>query len=327
MILNVFGRLNLAEQSNDHLTQWTDDFAYYRPFFFNPWNLENKYRSKGDTIFLSGGTTHEGGYLISILLASDGTMTIAESDYRFNKGDRVEYRTVGGEPLLVFSEARTGAIKDVLKKMDEDMNLYDKYISNYLRYIFAGRYVRVGGSGNVMFLPDKPVVSGFKSSGETPYELAEEYESPVPLLVFGKNEGYKVTKTLTGLELTTMKPTGDENDILWEEDNTKPVIKFVKTADVVSGLPPGRFALASTQVMTLTELKHYAGSPALQNLKFMRNEIFARYGYQFQTKEMADYFAKMEWYKPQFDDVTNKLTEIKRINIALIQVLEKEMAK
>ena len=40
-------------------------------------------------------------------------------------------------------------------------------------------------------------------------------------------------------------------------------------------------------------------------LKFMRNEIFARYGYMFEPKGRMDrYFSNTDWYKPQYDDVT-----------------------
>jgi hypothetical protein len=321
-IIDVFGRLNLTEQPYENLTSWTDGTVFYRPFFSNPFNLGSEYRADGDTIFLGGGTTHEGGYLIGVLLAADGKMTIAETDYRFNRDDRAEYRIMGNASLLIFSDARTGVVKDVLKKMDK--NLYDTYTSNFRRYLLAGRYTRAGG-GNVVFPPDKEVVTGFKSTGETPYVFAEEFDdTPVPILVFTENEVYSVTKNLAGLELTPMKPDTDY-DSGWAKDSAKPVVKLEKTAEVQSGLPPGRFPLASAQVMTLVELKHYAGSPAIQNLKWMRNEIFARYGYKFKTKDMADYFAKMDWYKPQYDDVTLQLTETERINIALIQILEKEM--
>jgi len=62
----------------------------------------------------------------------------------------------------------------------------------------------------------------------------------------------------------------------------------------------------------------------LENLKIMRNEIFARHGYKFKTTDMTNYFGAKDWYVPQYDDVTSRLTEIERINIALIQELEKK---
>lgn len=43
-------------------------------------------------------------------------------------------------------------------------------------------------------------------------------------------------------------------------------------------------------------------------LKIIRNEIFARHGYIFKSQDLADYFGKQNWYKPQFDNVDSYLT-------------------
>jgi len=54
----------------------------------------------------------------------------------------------------------------------------------------------------------------------------------------------------------------------------------------------------------------------------MRNEIFARHGYIFQTAEMKQYFQKQSWYKPQHSNVTAKLSSIETKNIDLIKSYE-----
>jgi hypothetical protein len=174
-----------------------------------------------------------------------------------------------------------------------------------------------------MFALDKQVASGFKGSGERLYGFVEIYETPEGILRFSANEAYEATKTLTELELAPMKPNPDYEGG-WELDESKPVIQLSKAADMIPRLPAGRFPLASVEVMTLHELEMYAGTPLVPNLQLMRNEIFARYGYKFRAGgEMDSFFSTQDWYWPQFDDVTSKLTEIERINIELIQVLEK----
>lgn len=60
----------------------------------------------------------------------------------------------------------------------------------------------------------------------------------------------------------------------------------------------------------------------LSDLRVKRNEIFARYGYIFKSKELSDYFAQFEWYKPAFANVTDQLTEIDKQNIQLLLGLE-----
>jgi hypothetical protein len=61
---------------------------------------------------------------------------------------------------------------------------------------------------------------------------------------------------------------------------------------------------------------------SLWELKVMRNEIFARYGYKFKSEEMRKYFDKQKWYEPKYDDVTSKLTDIENANIKLIKKYE-----
>lgn len=58
-------------------------------------------------------------------------------------------------------------------------------------------------------------------------------------------------------------------------------------------------------------------------LKIMRNEIFARYGYRFKPGGAMDrYFRAREWYLPMYDDVFEWLTEIEKANIEFIRAHE-----
>ncbi|PGW64418.1 zinc ribbon domain-containing protein [Bacillus cereus] len=58
-----------------------------------------------------------------------------------------------------------------------------------------------------------------------------------------------------------------------------------------------------------------------EQLKIARNEIYARHGHIFQTKDMQAYFSKQSWYRenPYF---TGKLTDIESYNVELIQSRE-----
>jgi hypothetical protein len=58
------------------------------------------------------------------------------------------------------------------------------------------------------------------------------------------------------------------------------------------------------------------------DLKVMRNEIFARYGYIFRTQEMIDHFSQQSWYAPRYDDVTRLLSSIEKKNIEFIKRYE-----
>jgi hypothetical protein len=87
------------------------------------------------------------------------------------------------------------------------------------------------------------------------------------------------------------------------------------SANVSSGC---KYPEASNRNLTSEDL---AGK-SLWELKIMRNEIFARYGYKFKSQDMKEYFGKQKWYKPQYDDVTSKLTEVENANIKMIKEYE-----
>lgn len=56
-----------------------------------------------------------------------------------------------------------------------------------------------------------------------------------------------------------------------------------------------------------------------QELRIMRNEIYARRGYIFKSKDLREYFSKQTWYIPQYEDVTSFLTPIELENIEFIK--------
>lgn len=64
---------------------------------------------------------------------------------------------------------------------------------------------------------------------------------------------------------------------------------------------------------------------SIEDLDLMRNEIFAEYGYRFQSEKWSSYFSKMPWYTPLFDNVDDKLTEIDKANIKLILKVKESM--
>ena len=78
----------------------------------------------------------------------------------------------------------------------------------------------------------------------------------------------------------------------------------------------GRFPFASTRRLSASELQGYSA----WDLKVMRNEIYARHGYIFQTADMKNYFNSQSWYRPVSRNV--KLTSLEQANVATIQRVE-----
>ncbi|NJN42616.1 MAG: YARHG domain-containing protein [Flammeovirgaceae bacterium] len=61
-----------------------------------------------------------------------------------------------------------------------------------------------------------------------------------------------------------------------------------------------------------------------EKLRILRNRIFAKYGLKFKSEDLLEYYSQYEWYKPQRDNVDNKLTDRDKKIIQLILDAEKQ---
>ena len=118
-----------------------------------------------------------------------------------------------------------------------------------------------------------------------------------------------------GLETTNGLKLGK----IWKELGDKEQYKVGVKSYPIKDYYSGKFTQASTRLLTTNDLKNLSKS----DLKIMRNEIFARYGYKFKDGgEMYNYFSKQDWYSPQHSIVTSFLTKIEKANIKLIKTFE-----
>lgn len=87
---------------------------------------------------------------------------------------------------------------------------------------------------------------------------------------------------------------------------------FVYQADV------GSYPETSTQVLKVSDVNNMLK----QELRIMRNEIYARHGYSFKKKDMREYFDGQDWYMPMHTDIRTNLTEVEKKNVDLIRRYE-----
>ncbi len=145
-------------------------------------------------------------------------------------------------------------------------------------------------------------------------------------------------KNLTNVRIEGNKFYSDETDgefVIYEGDQGR--LKGLKVFNPWSGVTDegqyevgptsyalgdyfsGKFPHASSRMLVEAELLDLPKS----ELKIMRNEIFARYGYKFKPGgKMDSYFRQQGWYLAQHDDVNDFLTGIEKANIKLIRSLE-----
>jgi hypothetical protein len=86
-------------------------------------------------------------------------------------------------------------------------------------------------------------------------------------------------------------------------------------------IPPafGLYPQGTTRILISDDVAHLSR----KQLRIMRNEIFARHGYIFNTPDMKKYFEAQTWYTPTYAEVKNQLSRIEKMNVEMIQQYEK----
>ena len=81
----------------------------------------------------------------------------------------------------------------------------------------------------------------------------------------------------------------------------------------------GKYPDCSSRLLTAEDVNN----AFKEELRYMRNEIYARHGYSFKLREMREMFESEEWYMPVATDVRKKLSVIEVKNEKLIKNFEK----
>ncbi|THU34773.1 YARHG domain-containing protein [Niastella caeni] len=81
----------------------------------------------------------------------------------------------------------------------------------------------------------------------------------------------------------------------------------------------GRYPKASAQLLTADDVNNMYK----EELRYMRNEIYARHGYSFKLRDIRQEFDGQDWYIPVSTDVRKKLSAIEVKNEKLIKNFEK----
>jgi hypothetical protein len=81
----------------------------------------------------------------------------------------------------------------------------------------------------------------------------------------------------------------------------------------------GKYPESSAKLLTSEDVNNLYKD----DLRYMRNEIYARHGYSFKLKEVREWFDNEDWYMPVSTDVRKKLTAIEIKNEKFIKQFEK----
>lgn len=140
---------------------------------------------------------------------------------------------------------------------------------------------------------------------------------------FNAFERYNVAK-IEEVE-TKKKKTADASDeSVAQQPDVASVAEPVSepASDVAKAENVAQESLSLDKVLNEAELR----ALSVEQLSYLRNEIYARHGLEFKTAKMRNYFNQFEWYKnlPKYSDVTRKLTDTDRKNLEIIKRVERQ---
>lgn len=102
------------------------------------------------------------------------------------------------------------------------------------------------------------------------------------------------------------------------KSEAKPAVEAVQSVPTTSHLPAGVYPFTSQRKVTYDDIAHLSA----RELRIMRNEIYARHGYIFNSKDLRNYFLNQGWYVPVSTDVEQELSAIERYNVNFIKQYE-----
>ena len=76
----------------------------------------------------------------------------------------------------------------------------------------------------------------------------------------------------------------------------------------------GDYPQGSTRLLDHSDLQNLT----MKEIRILKNEIFARHGYIFKNKELANHFNAQPWYSAMYSDVSGLLSKTEQQNVDFI---------
>ncbi|EJV44375.1 zinc ribbon domain-containing protein [Bacillus toyonensis] len=209
---------------------------------------------------------------------------------------QVEYKN---DYVKLSREEKVVLMKQSQNNVTIDLTLQGQYIT-----------VQTNAPGATLYVNQKPVTA---LTGEeiTWGPVATDGSATIYLERNGES-GRETTKVETVTALSAY-------NLPFEKKSVEKTVVYNVTPPPTTGYVYNGFIFPDSDIRKLTnaDLTYVTK----EQLKIARNEIYARHGNIFQTKDMQAYFSKQSWYRenPYF---TGKLTDIEAYNVELIKSRE-----
>ena len=185
----------------------------------------------------------------------------------------------------------------------------------------VGFYVGQFGPGKITVRLEKIVgdsVLGYSVTGGNQRAFSGTFAAPegVPRVV-AREPGDNPTDGVFRFDI----PAGEKSLVgIWTANNKKikPINFTLKRRDFRYNPKAGNYPQSSTLKLNEDDVSNLQR----EQLRIMRNEMYARHGYSFKIEDMRRYFDQQDWYMPMLTDVSTKLTALEQKNHELIKRYE-----
>lgn len=237
------------------------------------------------------------GEKFSLVKSSDNNFVMqARDEYSlFKKIKTVEYREVENFKVLLFKDSK-GNILYTFEQTNDKM--WEAQILKGFHYMLNGTYVDEKGT--------KYTISGdeFITGGKTLHFTLDP--QGYYIMAMSDDKMYWWEPSTTGINIYHVKQGEfrEEQGELWHK------LKNVS--------PEGRWTFLSSQIVPANFMWRYPAGM----VRIMRNEIYARHGYVFNSADLKEYFSKLPWYKPLNNNALVKLNAIETLNVDILKANE-----
>ncbi|MEK3928515.1 TcaA 3rd/4th domain-containing protein [Bacillus sp. FSL R7-0642] len=291
------GNLRIGEKQGNGIERADFSLTKDGKYFF----LFDRYKLKAKTYYTTLLTNEKG-----ITLKMNGKEIDKTDDKKFEKqygpflpGTQVFQSEYKNDYVKLSREEKVVLMKQDQNNVTIDLTLQAQYIT-----------VQTNAPGATLYVNQKPVTA---LAGEeiTWGPVATDGSATIYLERNGEN-GRETTKVETVTALSSynlpFEKKGTEKNVVYNV-TPPPTTRYVYNGFI--------FPDSDSRKLTSTDLAYLSK----EQLKIARNEIYARHGHMFQTKDMQAYFSKQSWYRenPYF---TGKLTDIESYNVELIKSRE-----
>ncbi|MCQ2260427.1 MAG: YARHG domain-containing protein [Bacteroidales bacterium] len=286
------------------------------------------------SVLFLGGNLHEGGWGDN-LLKTDNPNTFSET-YQVHKDEYTTDSVVHtflempegrSEVLLFYSNFhRKGrALSRIWTRFespspiwnsDTTLKVFRQIVEDDMNSMIEGVYAGDEAWRYTRISPYQIVrEDGTKPIDTLSYVFWEDligFPNPMLVLSNGERVWYKITST--GLNLYEAVLGGTDPEDWYEKGKLLMTLRKKWSTTPVQG----HFPQASSRPLTCGLLNKYNN----ESLRLMRNEMFARQGYQFSDQKLQQHFYNELWYWPNDNNANVKLSQLETTNLQLIKYVE-----